>query len=134
VGSAVLALGYASTVAVVAIGGGHVTGLEIVPTLVVQGFGGALLLAPLFNVILSQMDANEVGMASGVLSTTQQVSGALGVAVIGVLFFTAIGAAGNGGTGGYAHGLAIAVLFNAAVAAARTALVFALPGGARRPA
>src|SRR6266571_3076278 len=42
---------------------------------------------PLLNVILAGISGRNAGSASGVLSTTQQVGGALGVAIIGVIFF-----------------------------------------------
>jgi hypothetical protein len=34
----------------------------IIPTLVVQGVGGGLLLTPLFNIILSRLRPTEVGV------------------------------------------------------------------------
>ena len=51
------------------------------------GLGLGLLLSPMTNVILSAVQSREVGSASGVLSTGQQVGGALGVALVGLLFF-----------------------------------------------
>jgi MFS family permease len=126
-GGIVLAIGYGATALTAALAGSSLTGPEIIPSLVIQGVGGGLLLTPLLNAILSRMGPAEVGQASGVLSTTQQVGGSLGIAVIGVLFFDALGHAAHRATGSYAHALAVGVLFNLVVAAAGAALVFALP-------
>jgi hypothetical protein len=45
------------------------------------------VVAPLVNVVLAGIRGQDAGAASGVLSTVQQVGGAVGVAVIGVVFF-----------------------------------------------
>jgi EmrB/QacA subfamily drug resistance transporter len=93
--------------------------------LILVGVGNGILLTPLLNAVLARIRPTEIGMASGILSTAQQVGGAVGVAVIGVLFFQAVGA----GTGRvpYSHGLAVAVWFNVALAAVIAALTYALP-------
>ena len=59
----------------------------VVPGLVVAGAGLALLLIPLVNVVLADVPAEVAGGASGIFSTGQQLGGALGVAIIGTLFF-----------------------------------------------
>ena len=46
-----------------------------------------LLVVPLVNVVLAAVPSDEAGEASGVFSTAQQLGGALGVAIIGTLFF-----------------------------------------------
>jgi EmrB/QacA subfamily drug resistance transporter len=94
--------------------------------LVLVGVGNGILLTPLLNTVLAQIRPAEIGMASGVLSTGQQVGGVVGVAVIGVLFFPSLRTAGAG-QAAFSHALAVAVWFNAALAAAVAALVFALP-------
>jgi EmrB/QacA subfamily drug resistance transporter len=59
----------------------------IVPGLVVAGAGLALLVIPLANVVLAAAPAAAAGGASGLFSTAQQLGGAIGVAVIGTVFF-----------------------------------------------
>lgn len=59
----------------------------LVPALVVDGLGMGLVIAPLTASVLSGVPAHLVGSASGSLATVQQVGGALGVALIGVLFY-----------------------------------------------
>jgi len=59
----------------------------LVPGLVVAGAGLGLLVVPLVNVVLAAVPAADAGGASGVFSTSQQLGGALGVAIIGSVFF-----------------------------------------------
>jgi MFS family permease len=59
----------------------------IVPGLVVAGAGLALLVIPLANVVLAAVPSEAAGGASGLFTTVQQVGGAIGVAVIGTVFF-----------------------------------------------
>jgi len=59
----------------------------IVPGLVVAGAGLALLVIPLVNVVLAAVPAEVAGGASGLFSTAQQLGGALGVALLGSVFF-----------------------------------------------
>ena len=47
------------------------------------------MLSPLFDFVLAGVDDDEVGSASGVLNAMQQLGGAIGIAVIGTLFFSA---------------------------------------------
>jgi hypothetical protein len=52
--------------------------------------GMALIMSPVFAVVLNDVDHNHAGSASGVLNAVQQLGGAIGVAVIGVIFFGAL--------------------------------------------
>jgi hypothetical protein len=45
------------------------------------------VIAPLLNIILAGVPPRDAGSASGVLTTFQQLGGAVGVAVVGVVFF-----------------------------------------------
>jgi len=54
---------------------------------VVAGIGLSLLVIPLVNVVLAAVPAEVAGGASGLFSTAQQLGGALGVALIGTVFF-----------------------------------------------
>jgi EmrB/QacA subfamily drug resistance transporter len=74
----------------------HHTGAEIspwalVPGLVIAGAGLGFLVVPLINVVLSVVPTDEAGEASGVFSTAQQLGGALGVAIVGTIFFDRVG-------------------------------------------
>jgi EmrB/QacA subfamily drug resistance transporter len=60
---------------------------QFIPGLFVTGMGLALIMAPIFSAALQDVDPSHAGSASGVLSAVQQVGGAIGIAVIGVIFF-----------------------------------------------
>jgi EmrB/QacA subfamily drug resistance transporter len=62
--------------------------VELAGALAVMGFGQGLVMAPLIRVVLSEVPIAEAGVGSGVLTTTQQVSLAVGVATLGTLFLT----------------------------------------------
>lgn len=47
-------------------------------------------MTPLLNLVLGFVKEKQAGMASGVVSTVQQLGAAFGVAVIGILFSTAL--------------------------------------------
>jgi predicted MFS family arabinose efflux permease len=66
----------------------------LLPGLLVDGLGMGMVLAPLAVIVLARVTPQYVGAASGVLSAVQQVGNALGVAIIGIVFYGTIGAAG----------------------------------------
>ena len=68
--------------------------LVLAGPLVLAGAGLGLFIAPLQTVILSGVKQENAGSASGVLPTFQQLGGSVGLAALGVLFFTFIGNAG----------------------------------------
>jgi MFS family permease len=62
------------------------------PAMVVQGFGMALVIAPLTTVALGSVEAEHSGLASGVNNAVARVAGLLAVAVLGVLVHGAFSA------------------------------------------
>jgi EmrB/QacA subfamily drug resistance transporter len=84
-GLAIAALGMAGFALVV--GSGDVTGWDLTVPFLVTGFGSGLIFAPLFDIVLADLGDHEVGTGSGLLNAMQQFCGALGVAVLGTLFF-----------------------------------------------
>jgi MFS family permease len=60
---------------------------NLVPATLATGIGAGLVFAPLFDIILAGVSDEAAGSASGVLTAMQQFGGAVGVAVIGTLFF-----------------------------------------------
>ena len=107
---------------------GHVALLA--PALVVDGVGMGLLTAPLIATVLANMSARHAGAASGVLSTAQQIGNAVGVAVIGVVFYGALGSAPAPEDFAHAFRVAIAVIIGLALAV--SVLVQLLPRAERR--
>jgi MFS family permease len=64
---------------------------DLVPGLFFIGAGVGASIGQLFRFILTSVNMNEVGSASGVLEAVQQLSTSLGVAVLGTIFFSAFG-------------------------------------------
>jgi EmrB/QacA subfamily drug resistance transporter len=89
-GALTLACGHAITLATVgALGvGGSV--IALAPGLLLIGAGMGLGIAPLATIIMSSMRPEQAGAASSALATMQNVGNALGVSVIGVIFFGAV--------------------------------------------
>jgi Na+/melibiose symporter-like transporter len=103
VGALVLAAGHGLLLAAVADVGVSGSILGLVPGLVLIGAGMGLLLVPLTTTILSTVETQHAGGASGAVTTVQNVGGALGVAITGVIFFGAL-------HGGYAHALEMSLI------------------------
>jgi EmrB/QacA subfamily drug resistance transporter len=88
--------------------------------LAVDGFGMGLALAPIMGNVLSRLAPRHAGAVAGALTTTQQVGGALGVAIVGILFY---GNASGGVAPAFEHGLGYLIVVTLAIAG----LVQALP-------
>jgi hypothetical protein len=75
---------------------------------------------------------SDAGAASGLVSTMQQVGGALGVAIVGILFFGALGLAGTATSDAraYADAFTVALIYEISAAAAVTVLLICLPAAA----
>jgi len=87
VGTATMALGLLITLLVLHYQQLATTPWELIPGLLVTGSGMALVMSPMFNVVLADVDPKHAGSASGTLNAVQQLGGAIGVAIIGVIFF-----------------------------------------------
>lgn len=83
----------------------------LVPLLFMQGLGLGVVMAPLSGAVLAGLPPQHAGVASGVLGTVQQVGNALGVALVGLVFYGTLAA-------GQAHAFAASLLFLAATAGA----------------
>jgi MFS family permease len=95
--------------------------------MVLDGAGMGLVMGPIIGIVLANVAPRHAGAASGVLASAQQVGNALGVALIGVVFFGALDA-------GHAvpDAFRTSLLWLAAGSVAVAALIQTLPrGGAR---
>jgi EmrB/QacA subfamily drug resistance transporter len=86
-GIGVIAAG-AVTLAVTVAGARTASTWDLTPALLLIGIGAGASLGQLFDFILAGVTMDEVGSASGVLEAVQQLSSALGVAVLGTIFFS----------------------------------------------
>ncbi len=64
--------------------------LQLAPGMAVFGLGMGMIFVPLFSIIVAEIDDREVGSASGLLESMQQLGASLGVAVLATLFFSTI--------------------------------------------
>jgi MFS family permease len=81
------------TLLALATAGARVAGTwNLLPGLLVCGLGAGFVFGQLFDIILAGVATEEVGSASGVLNAVQQLAGALGVAVLGTIFFARLAA------------------------------------------
>jgi cytochrome bd-type quinol oxidase subunit 2 len=101
----------------------------LLPGLLVSGLGAGFVFGQLFDIILAGVSMDEVGSASGVLNAVQQLASALGVAVLGSIFFARL-TAGHLPT----DALAIAAWVSLIPLALTFALAFKLPMRAREGA
>ncbi len=69
--------------------GPSLTVVQLLPCVALIGFGQGLVNSPLFATLLSRVRPGQEGSASGLMTTAQQVGSALGVAVVGLVYFSA---------------------------------------------
>jgi predicted MFS family arabinose efflux permease len=98
VGASTFALGHLALLVAVAENGVGGPVAALAPGLALSGFGMGTTLTALIDAAMSQVEPASSGTVSGVLSTVQQVGNALGVAVVGMVFFGSL-------SGGYARAL-----------------------------
>jgi EmrB/QacA subfamily drug resistance transporter len=108
---------------------GHGTGsvLWLIPGLIVDGAGMGLIIAPMTSLVLARVAPEHVGTASGVLSTVTQLGGALGVALIGIIFYGALGHPRGSAAHTIGHGFTSSSYLLIAIATAVLAGIQLLP-------
>lgn len=90
-GLVVLALGVLIMLLTIGDQAGGLTSWELVPGIAVAGLGMGIMIGLLFDIALADVDKQEAGTASGVLTAVQQLGFTVGVAVLGTLFFGLLG-------------------------------------------
>jgi EmrB/QacA subfamily drug resistance transporter len=70
--------------------GADVGVLTLAPGLALFGLGMGMIFVPLFSIVMGEIDDHEVGSATGLLSSVEQLGASLGVAVLGTVFFNTI--------------------------------------------
>jgi EmrB/QacA subfamily drug resistance transporter len=117
---------------------------ELLAPLLIAGIGSGLFIAPNAQFIVATVDPQEAGAASGVIGTMQRIGSAVGIAVIGSVFFGTLSIAKPTFAGrpsaaelkdaiahnvaiGFTHSAATAMAVSAAFALVAFFLVFALP-------
>ena len=109
IGATLAAIGLITTIlAVQATGNGSVS-VWLILAMVPFGAGMGTAIPPLIHLVLRAVPATDAGAASGTLVTAQQIGNALGVAIIGTIFFSELGTGTSTGSFGDAFSVAMAV-------------------------
>jgi predicted MFS family arabinose efflux permease len=87
IGGVLLCLGVGGVIFALAQQGAALSSWPLTPILIVGGAGFGLIIGPLTTIILAGVQPAMAASASGVLSTAQQIGGALGIAIVGTLLF-----------------------------------------------
>jgi EmrB/QacA subfamily drug resistance transporter len=127
-GATLAAMGLLATIAVVRSSVGGSVSAELLGALVMIGAGMGMAIPGLINLSLRAVPPSDAGAASGMLATCQQIGNALGVALVGTIFFAALGS--RSGSAAYGDALCAAMAGQVILALAAAALV----PRARRPA
>ena len=85
--------------------------LAFAPILLFAGFGVGTTAGPLFQIALSGADDADTGSASGASRAFQQVGSAFGIAIMGGLFFSILGAASPGDHAAYTSALVTSLYY-----------------------
>jgi EmrB/QacA subfamily drug resistance transporter len=89
-GLATILVGIVAAMTAINLQGDTVNAWWLSPALAILGIGMGMALAPFFGMVLAGVDETETGSASGSLTAVQQVGNALGVSLLGAVFFAAL--------------------------------------------
>jgi hypothetical protein len=112
---------------------GDLTNWDLLGPLLVAGTGSGLFIAPNAQFIIATVDRQEAGAASGVIATMQRLGTAIGIAIIGSVFFRTLSIPTNRRPTaadlavGFTHSATCALAVSSVFAVISFILVFALP-------
>ncbi|MGP7997108.1 MAG: MFS transporter [Streptosporangiaceae bacterium] len=104
---------------------GQLTGWDIAPASTLIGLGQGISMPLLIGAVLAHVQPDRAGAAAGILTTTQQFGAASGIAVVGAIFYSALGT--DPGRAAFVSGMVLAMSVNAALVAAAAAVTWLLP-------
>jgi EmrB/QacA subfamily drug resistance transporter len=117
---------------------GDLTSWDLLVPLLVAGIGSGLFIAPNAQFIIATVDRQEAGAASGVIATMQRLGAAIGIAIIGSVFFGTLSIPTRGRptpadlAAAFTHSATCALAVSATFAVISFLLVFTLPKRAGR--
>ena len=91
IGIAVMAIGVGITIVVLRGAGAGLSAWDTAAPLAVVGFGMGMVFVPMFDMILAGVEPHELGSASGLLESVQQLAMSLGLAAVGTVLFDEVG-------------------------------------------
>ena len=90
-GALLMAAGMGGLLVAAASSGPQISGPALVPGLLVAGLGMGAVAPTLIDVALRDVDPAHAGAASGIVTTSGQLGGAIGVAAAGAVYFATLG-------------------------------------------
>jgi EmrB/QacA subfamily drug resistance transporter len=128
-GCSLLLLGLAAVIAVIHLTGPAVNGWALVVPLLVAGLGTGMTIAPNQDFVLATVPRAEAGTAAGILSTSQRVGTAVGIAIIGTVLFGSLKftPGPHSVAAAFTHSAQLALLANLGFMFVALVLVLALP-------
>jgi len=105
--------------------GATLTGWDLAPATALIGTGQGIALPSLIGAALTHVPPQRSGSAAGILTTTQQFGAASGIAIIGAVFYSALGP--SPATGTFVAAMVLAMSVNAVLVAAAAAATLLLP-------
>lgn len=90
-GTGLAVLGAVGTLVTIGVRGDALDGPELAVPLFVVGLGTGLVVAPNVDIVMSSVHWKHAGTSGGLLNTAQRLGTALGIAVIGLVFFGHLG-------------------------------------------
>lgn len=130
VGMVLCAAGHVAMLASLRAMGAAVDPWLLGPSILLTGLGIGTTMGPFFAMIISGVNDDEAGSASGALTSVQQISTALGVSTLGSVFFSAV-ARGGATPGAYAVGVEICLAINTVLVLVSLGLLRFLPAHAK---
>lgn len=111
IGIGVMALGLLGVDLVLRAAGGGLSAWDTAAPLTLTGFGMGMVFVPMFDVILAGVAPHEIGSASGLLESVQQLAMSLGIALVGTVLFGGLagGRPAPAFVGSASHALLLAV-------------------------
>ena len=110
--------------------GAHLTGWDLGPATALIGVGQGIALPSLISAVLAHVRPERAGAAAGILTTTQQFGVASGIAVIGAVFYGALGGLPSRGT--FVSAMQAAMIIDVIVLIVVAAVTLLLPKRATR--
>lgn len=96
-GALVVFFAMVAVIVLTSVRGGSLRPVELAIPMTAIGFGNGIAVPAVIGQVLARIQPSHAGAASGVLATAQQFSSALGIAVIGGVFFVVLGRGASAG-------------------------------------
>ena len=132
-GLAIMTVGTAGVYVIFQQYGAEIGTWTLTAPLLVFGLGMGMIFVPLFDIIMGDIADHEVGSASGMLESIQQLGASVGVAVLGTVFFGIARPTAHGmlDAGTAVDAATVVTLLTIVLSAAAFGLAFLLPRKAR---